>query len=491
MSPTRFPEFNIEQQYDMLIGDSWTQSATGETFRCFDPYEDVEWGHVPLAASADVARAVDAARAAFRTWSQTPAHERAAILTRWARAITDNVESLARTQVHENGKTIAEMRGASGALAATAEYFAQLALGPVGQVIEPAMPNHEAWTLRQPIGVVAAITPWNNPLGLLGWKLFPALAAGNTMVIKPSEVTPVSTLLLVRLGLEAGLPAGVVNVVTGFGATGQALIDNQGIDKVAFTGSTATGAAIAQRVAPRFLRTTFELGGKGAQIVFADANLDLAVDSLVKGIVAGAGQACNAGSRLLVQDSIYDDVVTLLRQRVAGVRIGDPLNTAFDIGPLASRPQYEKVTRYLDIAGGDGAELLVGGRRGQEIDGVGTGRFVEPTLYATPESASRIRREEIFGPVGAVIRFKDADDAVGIANESRYGLVAGLWTNDLTRAHRVSRRLESGVVWINTWRAFSNNVPFGGVKSSGIGREIGPDALLEYTETKSVWLGLH
>ncbi|WP_073266243.1 aldehyde dehydrogenase family protein [Cryptosporangium aurantiacum] len=491
MSPTRFPEFNTEQRYDMLIGDSWTQSTTGETFRCFDPYDDVEWGHVPLADIADVTRAVAAARAAFATWSQTPAYERAAILSRWGRAITDNVEALARTQVHENGKTIAEMRGASGALAATAEYFAQLALGPVGHVIEPAFPNHEAWTLRQPIGVVAAITPWNNPLGLLGWKLFPALAAGNTMVIKPSEVTPVSTLLLARLGLEAGLPAGVVNVVTGFGATGQALVDDPGIDKVAFTGSTATGAAIAQRVAPRFLRTTFELGGKGAQIVFADANLDLAVDSLVKGIVAGAGQACNAGSRLLVQAPIYDEVVALLRQRVADIRIGDPLDTASDIGPLASRPQYEKVTHYLDLAKDDGCELLVGGRRGPEIDGVGTGRFVEPTLYATPDSASRIRREEIFGPVGAVIRFEDAEDAVRIANESQYGLVAGLWTNDLSRAHRLSRRLESGVVWINTWRAFSNNVPFGGVKSSGLGREIGPDALLEYTETKSIWLGLH
>ncbi|MEV6657266.1 aldehyde dehydrogenase family protein [Nocardia fluminea] len=486
----RFPEFSSEKRYEMLIGDDWVSSTTGETFRCFDPFDDVEWGYFPVAGEREVAEAVAAARTAFKSWSTTRATERAAILMRWADLIRENVELLARLQVHENGKTITEMRGASGALPATAEYFAQLALGPVGLTIEPGMPRHEAWTLRQPLGVVAAIAPWNNPLGLLSWKLFPALAAGNTVVVKPSEVTPASTLLLARLGREAGLPPGTINVVTGAGSTGAALVDSPGIDKIAFTGSTATGARIAQSAAPRFLRTTLELGGKGAQIVFPDADLDAATSSLVHGMVAGTGQACNAGSRLLVHDDVYGDVVELLRGKLADVKIGDPLDPSSLVGPVASRAQYEKVTGYLDIARAEGCELLFGGRRSEEIDGIQSGRFVEPTLYATPNPSSRIRREEIFGPVGGVIRFRDDDEAMKIANETTYGLVAGLWTRDLSRAHRLARQLESGVVWINTWRAFSTNVPFGGVKSSGLGREIGPDALHEYTETKSIWLGL-
>jgi acyl-CoA reductase-like NAD-dependent aldehyde dehydrogenase len=486
----RFPEFDRDEHYKMLIGDDWVSSNTGETFRCFDPFDDVEWGHVPIGSNQDVDRAVAAARSAFTTWSTTPASQRAAIMFRWAQLIRDNVEVLARLQVHENGKTITEMRGATAHLATTAEYFAQLAIGPVGVTIEPALPGHEAWTVRQPLGVVAAITPWNNPLGLLSWKLFPALAAGNTIVVKPSEVTPVSTLLLARLGREAGLPPGTVNVVTGAGTTGAALAESLGIAKIAFTGSTATGARIASSAAARFVSTTLELGGKGAQMVFPDADLDAATTSLVTGIVAGTGQACNAGSRLLIHEDIYDDVIETVQGKLAQVRIGDPLDASSVIGPLASWPQYEKVTGYLDIARNEGCELLSGGRCGNQIDGIDMGRFVEPTLYATPDPSSRIRREEIFGPVGAVIRFRDDDEAVTIANSTPYGLVGGLWTTNLSRAHRLARRLETGVVWINTWRAFSNNVPFGGVKESGVGREIGPDALHEYTETKSIWLGL-
>ncbi|AFR28788.1 aldehyde dehydrogenase family protein [Arthrobacter sp. Rue61a] len=487
---TRFPEVDRDQTYELLINGAWTPSLSGETFRCFDPYDDLEWGHVPVAGAEDVARAVDAARHAFTTWSVTPALTRSSILNRWAQLIMENLETLARLQVHENGKTITEMRGATGSVANSAEYFGHLSLGAVGSTLEPFMPGHEAWTLRQPIGVIAAIAPWNNPLGLLGWKLFPALAAGNTIVIKPSEITPVSTLFLARLGVEAGIPAGVVNIVTGPGTTGAALVKHPGIDKIAFTGSTATGGAIAEIAARRFLRTTLELGGKGAQIVFADADLDAASSSLVTGIVAGTGQACNAGSRLLVQRAVYNEVIDAVRTKIGQVRIGDPLDPASIIGPLASRPQFEKVTGYLDLARDEGCELIAGGRAGRDVPGIETGRFVEPTLYATPDERSRIRREEIFGPVGAVIPFDDEDDAIAIANETEYGLVAGLWTKDVSRAHRASRRLESGVVWINTWRAFSTNVPFGGMKHSGLGRELGPDALNEYTETKSIWLGV-
>lgn len=485
----RFPDLDPNEHYEMLIGGEWVLSESAETFRCFDPFDDVEWGHVPVATDNDVARAVAAAANAFATWSKTPAFQRSAILARWAQLIRENVESLARTQVHENGKTITEMRGASGAVASAADYFSQLALAPVGFTIEPGIPGHQASTLRQPLGVVAAIAPWNNPLGLLSWKLFPALAAGNTVVVKPSEVTPVSTLLLAKLGQEAGLPPGVINVVTGPGSVGAALVESAGIAKIAFTGSTETGARIARTAAARFLRTTLELGGKGAQIVFPDADLEAATSSLVTGVTAGTGQACNAGSRIMVHDAVYDEVVETLKTKIAAVRIGDPLDERSVIGPLASRPQFEKVSGYLDLARAESIELLAGGRRGAEIDGITTGRFVEPTLYATPDPDSRIRQEEIFGPVGAVIRFKEDEEAMAIANDSPYGLVGGLWTTDLARAHTLARRFETGVVWINTWRAFSPNVPFGGVKNSGVGREIGPDALHEYTETKSIWIG--
>jgi acyl-CoA reductase-like NAD-dependent aldehyde dehydrogenase len=486
----RFPEFPDDERFSMLIGDAWEQADSGEDFRCYDPYEDREWGHVPVAGTSDVARAVAAARAAFPAWSTTTAAARAAILGAWSQLIRADLENLARRQVHENGKTIVEMRAASGSVADSAQYFGQLALGPLGYTLDPVFPNHEAWTRREPIGVVAAIAPWNNPLGLLAKKLFPALAAGNTIVVKPSEVTPTSTLRLAELGRQAGLPAGVLNVVTGPGSTGAALVACDGIDKIAFTGSTATGAAIASQAAPRFLSTSLELGGKGAQIVFPDADLDAAVASLRTGVVGGTGQACNAGSRLLVHNGVRDEVLARLASSFAEVTIGDPLDETSIIGPLASRPQFDKVTGYIDTARAAGDELLIGGRSGADIAGITTGRFVEPTLFATPEPSSRLRREEVFGPVGSVIGFDDDDQALAVANESRYGLVAGLWTSDLDRAHRMARQLEAGVVWINTWRAFSDNVPFGGIKDSGLGREGGPDALHEYTETKSIWLGL-
>jgi aldehyde dehydrogenase (NAD+) len=352
------------------------------------------------------------------------------------------------------------------------------------------MPGHTAWTERVPIGVVAAIAPWNNPLGLLQWKLFGALASGNTIVVKPSEVTPVSTIRLVELALEAGFPPGVVNVVTGAGATGAALVEHPGIDKVAFTGSTATGRAIAQAIAPRLIRATLELGGKGANIVFDDADLDRAAQGVLTGIIAGTGQACNAGSRILIQRSIRDDVMSRVEKLISDVVIGDPLDPATQIGPLASRPQYTKVTGYLDTAEHEeNTSLLVGGRCGTAVPGVDRGLFVEPTLYATPDRTSRLRREEIFGPVGSVITFDTEEEAVEIANDTEFGLVGGLWTRDLDRARRVSRRIDTGVVWINTWRAFSPNMPFGGRKVSGLGHEMGLDVFEEYTEPKAYWHG--
>jgi aldehyde dehydrogenase (NAD+) len=487
---TRFPEFDPEQRYGMIIDGESVAAADGQVYRCVDPFEDAEWGYVPLASAADVDRAVRAARAAYPAWSATSPFARLELFRRWGQLIRDHASELARLQVHENGKTIAEMSMVPAALAQGAEFSANYALTLHGETITPIMPGHTAWTERVPIGVVAAIAPWNNPLGLLQWKLFGALASGNTIVVKPSEVTPVSTIRLIELALEAGFPPGVVNVVTGAGATGAALVEHPDIDKVAFTGSTATGRSIAQAIAPRLIRATLELGGKGANIVFEDADLDRAAQGVLTGIIAGTGQACNAGSRILIQSSVRDEVLSRLQRLLADVVIGDPLDSATQIGPLASRPQYQKVTGYFDIAESEEAtSLLVGGRCGTDVPGVTRGLFVEPSLYATPDRGSRLRREEIFGPVGSIITFDTEDEAVQIANDTEFGLVGGLWTRDLDRARRVSRQIDTGVVWINTWRAFSPNVPFGGRKVSGLGHEMGLDIFDEYTEPKAYWHG--
>ncbi|MGW0177197.1 aldehyde dehydrogenase family protein [Rhodococcus sp. NPDC003322] len=487
---TRFPEIDPESFYDLFIDGASVSSRGTETFRCFDPYEETEWGVLRVATVDDVDHAVRVARAAFPSWAATPVAVRAEALRVLANLIRQNVEELARLQVHENGKTITEMRAVTSMLPALADYAGQLAINDHGAALQPTLPGHDAWTRPEPIGVIAAIAPWNNPLLLLAWKLFPAIAAGNTVVIKPSEVTPVSTLRLAQLAHQAGVPAGVINVVTGAAATGAALVRHPGIDKVAFTGSTAAGIQIAKVAAERVLRTTLELGGKGPQIVFPEADLGRAVPSLLGGLIAGAGQACNAGSRVLIQENVYDEVLDRLTAALERVVIGDPLDPRVQVGPLASRAHYAKVTGYFDIADSEQTTtLLHGGRSGAALAGRSAGLFVEPTLYATPDRSSRVRREEIFGPIGSVIAFGSEEEAVAIANESEFGLVSGLWTQDVDRAARVSKQLRTGVVWINTWRAFGINVPFGGYKLSGVGRELGPDLIREYTETKAVWLG--
>jgi aldehyde dehydrogenase (NAD+) len=486
----RFPEFDPEERYTMIIDGERVLASDGQTYRCVDPFEDAEWGYIPIAGTADIDRAVRAARAAFPVWSATSPFARLELFRRWSQLIRNHASELARLQVHENGKTIAEMSLVPPALAQGAEFCGNYALTLHGETVTPIMPGHTAWTERVPVGVVAAIAPWNNPLGLLQWKLFGALASGNTIVVKPSEVTPVSTIRLVELALEAGFPPGVVNVVTGAGLTGAALVEHPGIDKVAFTGSTATGRAIAQAIAPRLIRATLELGGKGANIVFDDADLDRAAQGVLTGIIAGTGQACNAGSRILIQRSVRDEVLSRVEKLISEVVVGDPLDPSTQIGPLASRPQYAKVTGYLDAAEQERTtSLLVGGRCGTAVPGVDHGLFVEPTLYATPDRSSRLRREEIFGPVGSVIDFDTEDEAVEIANDTEFGLVGGLWTRDLDRARRVSRQIDTGVVWINTWRAFSPNMPFGGRKVSGLGHEMGLDIFEEYTEPKAYWHG--
>jgi aldehyde dehydrogenase (NAD+) len=338
--------------------------------------------------------------------------------------------------------------------------------------------------VREPVGVVAAITPWNTPLGLLGWKLFPALAAGCTVVVKPSEITPTSTLMLAELIVEAGFPPGVVNVVTGPGdPTGMALVAHPGVDKIAFTGSNRAGKAIARTAAERCARVSLELGGKSPQVVFADADVSNAVNGVMAGVFAATGQTCMAGSRVLVEDAVYDQFAELLVARAQKMRAGDPLDPATQLAPLASRAQLEKVLSYFDVAKEEGQKLLTGGRRMDR-----TGFFVEPTVYGEVDNASRIACEEIFGPVAALIRFKGEEEAVALANDTAFGLAAGVWTRDVARAHRMVSRLRAGSVWVNNYRILGHTMPFGGFKQSGIGREMGIDAVEAFTEVKSVWI---
>ena len=473
--------------FPLLIDGQWRAARGGAWFAAHDPYGETDWGRIAEADAADVDDAVQAAARAFADgrWSGRPAAERARCLFRLADLIERDAEALVRQQIFENGKLIAEMRPGMAAVAGDCRFFAGLAETHNGATVPPSRPGFTTLTLREPVGVVAAITPWNTPLGLLAWKLFPALAAGNTVVIKPSEVTPTSTLLLAELLREAGIPDGVVNVVTGGAPTGAALVAHPGVAKIAFTGSTATGQAIAAEAARRSARVTLELGGKSPNIIFADADLDRAVNGVMAGIFAASGQSCMAGSRVLVQASVYERVCAMLAERGNRMLAGDPLDPASQLGPLASRAQLQKVLGYFAIAAHEGLRCIAGGRRLER-----PGYFVAPTVYQDVPPDSRIAREEIFGPVAAMIRFDDEDEAVRLANDTRYGLAAGVWTEDLRRAHRMLHRIRAGTIWVNNYRVIGHTLPFGGYGQSGIGREMGAAALDAYTELKSVWIDL-
>jgi aldehyde dehydrogenase (NAD+) len=475
---------DLDRDYRMLIDGEWVQSADGATFQCVDPYTTVPWGRVPIATTAQVDEAVRAARRAFdeTDWPRLPPQQRAAILRRLGLLIEEHADRLVHQQIRENGKLVSEMRPGLAAVAGDAHFYAGLAEQLHGHTMGAPFPNFMTYTVREPIGVVAAITPWNTPLGLLGWKLFPALAAGNTVVAKPSEVTPTSTLLLAELAVEAGVPKGVLNVVTGLGPVGAALVEHHGVDKIAFTGSTATGLRIGAIAAQRGARVSLELGGKSPQIVFADADVSNAVNGVMAGVFAATGQTCMAGSRVLVEDGVYDEFAATLADRAQQMRHGDPLAPTSQLGPVASRPQLEKIVSYVDIGRGE-AELLSGGERPDE-----PGFFHQPTIFGDVPVDARIAREEIFGPVASLVRFSGEEQALRIANDTVFGLAAGVWTNDVKRAHRIAGRVRAGSVWINNYRLLGHGMPFGGYKQSGVGRELGIEALHGYTEVKSVWI---
>jgi len=478
------------QKYQMYIDGNYVDSASGKWFDSYNPYTGEPWAQIAQGNAEDADRAVRAAHKAYTEgpWPQLTASQRGLLLHRLGDLVARDARKLAETEVRDNGKLIAEMQGQLNYIPQWYYYFGGLADKIQGAVIPLDKKGFFNFTRHEPLGVVGAITPWNSPLLLTAWKLAPALAAGNTVVIKPSEFTSVSTLEFVKLFEEAGFPPGVVNVLTGFGKdVGTPLVEHPLVKKIAFTGSDATGRAINELAAKTFKRVSLELGGKSPNIVFADAKIEDAVNGAVSGIFAATGQTCIAGSRLLLQESIHDAFVEKLLTLAKTARMGDPMSLDTQVGPVTTRPQYEKVLGYIDIAKKEGAKLLLGGGPATRPE-CGKGWFVEPTVFADVNNKMRIAQEEVFGPVLSVIKFKDEEEALAIANDVRFGLGSGVWTGDIGRAIRMSERIQAGTVWVNTYRAVSYLSPFGGYKDSGLGRENGIDAMREYLQVKSVWI---
>jgi acyl-CoA reductase-like NAD-dependent aldehyde dehydrogenase len=479
----------MTQRYQLFIDGRWKNSSGGRTFPTINPYTGETWADIPDADANDVAEAVGSARAAFDDgdWSRLSGRDRGRLLRRLAELLDRDADQLARVESMDNGKLLREMLGQTRYLPEWYEYFAGAADKIHGDVIPSDRPNFMLYTRREPCGVVAALTPWNSPLLLMTWKVAPALAAGCSVVVKPSEHASASTLEFARRVEEAGAPAGAFNVVTGFGpATGAAIVAHPGVNKVAFTGSTATGQAIAKMAADNFTRVSLELGGKSPNVVFDDADVAAAVNGVIAGIFAASGQTCIAGSRLLVQRSLHDELVERIVARAETIKLGDPFDMTTEMGPMATKDQLEKVEHYVEIARRAGSTIRCGGRRSTGLSGL----FFEPTVITSVTNDARVAQEEIFGPVLAVIPFDDEDEAVRLANDSPFGLAAGVWTQNVHRAHRVAHRLSAGTVWVNSYRVVAFNAPFGGFGASGWGRENGLRAVEDFTEIKTVWVEL-
>ncbi|HSV78503.1 MAG TPA: aldehyde dehydrogenase [Ramlibacter sp.] len=478
------------KRYQLRIAGQALDPQGGAWFETQNPYTGEAWAEIPRGNAQDVDRAVRAAHAALTEgpWAEMTATQRGLLLHRLGDLIARDARKLAETEVRDNGKLLAEMLGQLNYIPQWYYYYGGLADKIQGAVLPLDKKGYFSFTRNEPIGVVAAITPWNSPLLLATWKIAPALAAGCTVVIKPSEFTSASTLEFAELFEEAGFPPGVFNVVTGFGnEVGSPLVEHPLVRKISFTGSDATGRRINEQAAREFKHTAMELGGKSPNVVFEDADIDQAVFGAISGIFAATGQTCIAGSRLLVQDSIYDEVVEKLLAIARTAKMGDPMDSGTQVGPVTTPPQYQKVLEYLDIGQQDGATLLLGGKAAARPE-CGKGWFVEPTIFGDVKNSMRIAQEEVFGPVLSIIRFQDEAEAVAIANDVRFGLAAAVWTKDIARAFRMSEKLQAGTVWVNTYRAVSFMAPFGGYKDSGLGRENGIDAIREYLQVKSVWI---
>jgi betaine-aldehyde dehydrogenase len=479
-------------RYQLFIDGQFVDAESGKTFKSPNPATGETFAEVAEADKADVDKAVAAARKAFEgKWSKMSARDRGRLLYKLSQLIERDTARLAELETSDNGKPIKESTYIDlPGVVENFEYFAGWATKIEGETI-PVPGQMFNYTLREPVGVCGQIIPWNFPLLMAAWKLAPALAAGNTVVLKPAEQTPVTALELAKLIQEAGFPEGVINIIPGYGETaGGALASHPGIDKIAFTGSTEVGKIIAKAAAENLTKVSLELGGKAPNIIFADADLDQAVNGAMMGIFFNQGQVCCAGSRIFVEEKTKDEFLGRFKEKAEKVKVGDPMDKTTLMGPQVSEEQLNRIKSYVGIAREEGATVLTGGEPPKLDPQFQNGYFFQPTIFTDVDNRMRVAQEEIFGPVSSVITFKDDDELIQKANDTIYGLSAGIWTRDITRAHRFARAVKAGVVWINTFNMMNAASPFGGYKQSGYGREMGKHALELYTQVKSVWVDL-
>ena len=492
MSTAQPAAANTPRKYQLFIDGQWVDAESGKTFETPNPATGQTLAEVAEADKADIDKAVQAARRAYEgKWSKMSARDRGRLMYKLAQLIEENSAELAALETADNGKPIRESAYVDlPQVVENFEYFAGYATKIEGETI-PVPGQMFNYTLREPLGVCGQIIPWNFPLLMAAWKLAPALAAGNTIVLKPAEQTPVNAMELGRLIQEAGFPDGVVNIVPGYGETaGAALASHKGIDKIAFTGSTEVGKIVAHAAADNLTKVSLELGGKAPNIVFADADIEQAVNGAMMGIFFNQGQVCCAGSRLFLDESIKDEFLERFSEKAKKIKVGDPMDKGTHMGPQVSSEQLDRIKGYVDVARGEGATVLTGGVCPTLEGDFQNGFFFQPTIFSEVKNQMRVAQEEIFGPVTSVITFKNEEELIREANDTIYGLSAGIWTRDIVRAHRFAKEIHAGTVWINTFNMFNAASPFGGFKQSGYGREMGKHALELYTHIKSVWVDL-